>query len=230
MYREAYEKVKSNEHLFPYRGLYYYWLLCAATGVSTELGLQEFRKALDSGYWFNDELLKGDEELEALQGTPEYQHIIEISNKRRAEAQAKARPELLMLPPETGQSFYPLLLALHGNSRSLANAVDDWRSVVAQGWLLAMPQSSQIDEPDAYVWNDWERVAQEIQQHYTTISKKYPVDSSKVVIGGFSMGGGLAAWLALRNAIPVRGFMLVAPYIPDLEKIAAYVSTRCFTL
>jgi acetyl esterase/lipase len=35
-----------------------------------------------------------------------------------------------------------------------------------------------------------------------------------VVLSGFSMGGGLAIWLALRGYIRARGFLIVAPYLP----------------
>jgi predicted esterase len=44
-----------------------------------------------------------------------------------------------------------------------------------------------------------------------------------VLIGGFSMGGQLALWLALSQSLPVRGFIAVGPYLPDLEGWQALV-------
>ena len=53
-YAEARDMAHGGAGLFPNRYLYYNWLLCAAAGVSAELGLQDMSDALASGYWFDD--------------------------------------------------------------------------------------------------------------------------------------------------------------------------------
>jgi predicted esterase len=51
------------------------------------------------------------------------------------------------------------------------------------------------------------------------LSEGYRIDEERIVLGGFSMGGGLAAWLALSGAIKARGFILVGPWVPDMDQL-----------
>ena len=48
---------------------------------------------------------------------------------------------------------------------------------------------------------------------------EYPIDPQRVVLAGFSQGGGLAAWLALSSTIKVRGLILVGPFLPDVKDL-----------
>jgi acetyl esterase/lipase len=41
------------------------------------------------------------------------------------------------------------------------------------------------------------------------------------VLGGFSMGGGLAVWLALTGAIKTQGLVLVGPWVPDMDQLVS---------
>jgi acetyl esterase/lipase len=46
------------------------------------------------------------------------------------------------------------------------------------------------------------------------------------VLGGFSMGGGLAVWLALTGAIKAQGFILVGPWVPDMDQLVPLMETN----
>lgn len=108
-------------------------------------------------------------------------------------------------------------MALHGNLSNAEAELDQWRSIVSAGWLLAMPQSTRVDEGGKFIWNhpgtnEWP--VEEIQIHYANLLKQYPIDPERVVLGGFSMGAGLAAWISLHGHIKARGFIMVSPYLP----------------
>jgi predicted esterase len=100
-------------------------------------------------------------------------------------------------------------MALHGNTGSARNEVDSWEGITAEGWMLSMPQSSQMFWPGGGVWND-ESVA-ELEEYYEQLSAEHALDSRRVVLGGFSMGGEIAMQAALTSSIPARGFVVCGP-------------------
>jgi len=200
-----------------------YWRVCMASLLDeTALALQLLEEALASGLWYAEAQLREDPDLQSLQGLPEFEHMVEVCRKREAEAQAQAAPALITLQPEggcqPGPQPCPLLLALHGNNRTAEGSVGFWRSAVSEGWLLALPQSSQIRGPDAYVWNDRDWAVREIQEHYDTLCQHYAIDPDRVVVAGFSLGGELAIWLAMSGTIQARGFIAVGPGGPYMNE------------
>lgn len=124
---------------------------------------------------------------------------------------------IITLSPPSSQEQMPLLMALHGNLSNAEAELDHWRPAVSAGWLLAMPQSTRVDEDGKFIWNfpgtnEWP--IEEIQTHYANLLNQYSIDTERVVVAGFSMGAGLAAWTTLHGFIKARGFILVSPYLP----------------
>ena len=71
-----------------------------------------------------------------------------------------------------------------------------------------------------YTWDNLERGMDEAKTHYEALCREFPVDSNRVVLGGFSQGGGLAVWLALTQVIPVCGVIGVGPYLNAIDTLA----------
>src|SRR5262249_16168181 len=132
---------------------------------------------------------------------------------------------MLLIPP-TGEHTQrvPLLVGLHGNSQNAHLAANDWCPIVDKGWMLATIQSSQLLTSDAYIWNDLARGTADVQKLYGTLNRE-AIDSERVVLGGFSMGGGLAIHMAVTGALKTRGFIVVGPYLRDLEPLKPYLDT-----
>jgi len=219
-YASALDLITRQADHFPERGqTLYFWRMAG----DTPLALRLLAEALEAGHWYPERQLRQDEDLRPLQGLPEFERLAETSRQRYATAQALAKPELLVLPPApaaTGEPL-PLLLALHGNMNTAAASADfpgprgvaraGWRPATQWGWLVALPQSSQVGGPDAYVWDDRDWAGREVQGHYASLAAQYLVDRARGVLAGFSLGGETAIWLALTAAIPARGFIAVAP-------------------
>ena len=49
--------------------------------------------------------------------------------------------------------------------------------------------------------------------------RDYPIDPQRTLIAGFSQGGGLALRLALMHGGPSARFLMIAPYLPDLDAL-----------
>ena len=205
----------------------YHWKMClAARPNDPDQAIQAFGEALDHGYFYPAALVRDDEDLASLQGMPEYEQLALLSQQKFAETEAQSRPELLVIPPEGKRpERLPLLLGLHGNSQNARLAANDWRPISAKGWLLACVQSSQLLTSDAYIWNDLERGSADVQELYGLLNIKQAIDPDHTVLGGFSMGGGLAIQMAVMGAIKARGFIVVGPYLRDLEPLKPYLDT-----
>jgi predicted esterase len=187
------------------------WRICllSVSGSTTE-ALTAMQKSLAAGMWWSEAQLRGDRDLAALQGDPEFERMLALCRERHAAAQAVAKAGLLVREPE-GKGPHPLLIALHGRGSRPDQDLDHWEPVVVQGWLLALPQSSQLSSPDRYVWDDSQKAVAEITGHFGSLVKRHDVDADHVILGGFSQGAALAIQMALRGDLPARGFLSVAP-------------------
>jgi hypothetical protein len=227
-YAEALELLTREFPHFPEEAYHlYHWQTCLACRTNrTEWALDHLAQALDAGHWYNQRQLQ-DDDLQPLQGLPRFEALVSRCLERQAAAQAQAAPGLLTLEPAgiSPAGSTPWLLALHGNNSRAETAAEQWRPAASLGWLMALPGSSQVTGPDRYGWNDWERAKGEIQSHMTVLRERHPLDPERGVVGGFSMGGGLAAWLALSGAVRVRGFILVGAYVPDMGQLVASIDT-----
>ena len=91
-----------------------------------------------------------------------------------------------------------------------------WKSVLSQDYTLALPQSSQIQFSDGFVWDDIHRGKEELKEHYVKFIENHTVE--RVIIGGFSAGAGVALYTVLQKDIAVDGFIFMAPWLPEIEE------------
>jgi predicted esterase len=227
-YAEALDLLTREGSRFPDRDArIQFWRACMASRMGeTQQALGILQAAVDEGYWYGEHQLHKDDDLQPLWNLPEYEQLVDICLERLAAAQAKTEPKLTVIEPESGTGPWPLLIALHGNSSSAQASSEYWFPAVSAGWLVALPQSSLLGGPDAFVWNDWDLAEQEIAAHYRSLLEQFDIDEERVILGGFSMGAGLAAWLTLKNSPQARGFIAVAPYMPEEADIASLLSKQ----
>jgi predicted esterase len=204
------------------------WKLCAASlAGKPDLVISVFQEAIDGGFFFPAGALRGDPDLAAIQDNPEYQRLVAICEQRHRQAQESTKPGLFTTLPETQTGGpYPLLITLHGWGQSIQDFSPHWDCLAKQGWLVAVLQSSQVVGDGVYVWDDLERSLHEAADHYQALSKQYPIDLQRVVLAGFSQGGGVAIWLALTQAIPVCGVVGVGPGHNEIDTLASTLPAR----
>lgn len=194
-----------------------YWRICLyAVTRQTERALQAFDEALKRGVWWAEERLRSDSDLDSLQGDPEFERLVALSNEKHK--QARVEPELFVYQPE-GTRPFPLLVVLHARNSSAERDVPFWKSAVRHGWILAMPQSSQPSSPLSFVWDDREKAMNEVSDHFNSLIDKYPVDINRIVIAGFSQGAARAIELVMSKQLKAKGFIAVVPGTVDIDEI-----------
>ena len=179
--------------------------------------------ALASGCRYKRSWLDENPRLSALRGSPRFREVTERSARRYEEDSAAARPELTLVMPAGAAppAGYPLLVALHGNNSTMSDTVGYWSSPARAGWVVAVPQSSEIGvSPGAFTWNETERTVREVTAHIREIGKRTQLDPDRVVMGGFSMGGLQAIALPLTARIRARAFIAVAAWLPTIGEFA----------
>jgi predicted esterase len=183
--------------------------------------------ALAAGCRYRAEWLRDDERLAPLRANARFEKIVERAASRFEHDQADSRPTLELLTPTVTRpaSGYPTLLALHGNNSNVAETLPYWRSASELGWLVALPQSSQIGTtPGAYTWNDRDRTHAELEQHREALREQRLIDERSVVLAGFSMGGLQALALTLTRRFDVCGALSVAAYLPHIREFSKLIA------
>ncbi len=193
-----------------------YFRMCAAARLNEHALLKQMvADSLEQGVWYSEFLWRESPSFIPLQGMSEFELLVQANLKLRAEQAAAGKaPAALTLAPEQAAPPYPALIVLHGNASTAQAEVDAWRPAAAQGWLLAMPESSQMHWPGHCIWNDYETAKRDVLDYYEALCANYPLDRERLVLAGFSLGGQVALRLALEGAIPARGFILHEPYTP----------------
>jgi pimeloyl-ACP methyl ester carboxylesterase len=206
---------------FPEEGptiIYLRSCMAARTGQN-DLALQLIEEARDKGIWYGEQIMRQSPSWEPLQGHPVFERLVE--DFKMQEAVAREEPRLFTLEPEGGcppAEGCPLVIALHGNNANGRSALNGWKPVTAEAWLLAALQSSQVAWSSAHrVWNDQGISLREVAEHFEAIRSRHSIDPERVLIAGFSMGGETALRIALLGTIPVRGFILLDPGGPTME-------------
>ncbi|MHB8089554.1 MAG: alpha/beta hydrolase [Anaerolineaceae bacterium] len=221
-YAEALDLATRESHRFPEHAqkVVYAWRFTMACRLKNKnQALKILKEAIDAGHWYGD--LETDPDYDLLKGDVEFEKIVNICTERRVRAIADSVPVMMVKRPDSKNATYPLLIALHGSNGNIE--LNPWESAVSEGWLVALPQSSQIFAPGTFTWNDWDWAQHEVSERFSTLCSEYPIDSKQIVLTGFSLGAGLAAWLIFSGKIMARGLILVNPFLQDPTEIIPFL-------
>jgi dienelactone hydrolase len=151
----------------------------------------------------------------------EFKRLAAISQEKYQEARTHIeREQILLLPEASVSGLYPLLIALHGGAGTKQSNLEYWEVARRKGWLVLSPQSTQPLYSGSYSWIEPEQALADLDSYVEQISRDHPIDQQRVVIAGFSQGGGMAIYAALSGKLNVRGFIGIGTYWADPESLA----------
>lgn len=180
-------------------------------------GVDILIKGIENDVWYNKWRFEGVfwkpyKELE------EFQEFLKINDSKRLEAQKHSKPDLLIVKPEgfDESNEYPLFIALHGGGGTMEGFRKLWKSELMQKEFIIMYlQSSQLISMDGYTWDDMDLANSEISDAYQKILNVYLIDTTDIIIGGFSAGGIASLANSARSNVPFSGFIVLSPPMPD---------------
>ncbi|MGG1793178.1 alpha/beta hydrolase [Bacillus mycoides] len=189
------------------------YALASAAGLEEE-ALHLMKKAIiENGFWYGSEYLISDDDLKPLHKFEEFHRMVQLCKEREELAKKSEQADVKYKDSKQTEN---LLITLHGDQENIQIIEPYWNSVMEQGFMLALPQSSQIQFSDGYVWDNIERGRDELKGHYNKI--KVNKTFGNIIIGGFSAGARVALHSMLQGEIEVNGFIFVAPWLPEMEE------------
>jgi predicted esterase len=200
-----------------------WFLMCLRARVDDRLGaLAAFADVVERGGWFDEALLSGERDLDPIRDDPVFVRLAKTSATLAEAAQASARPGIVVEQPPgvAPANGWKLLVALHGNSSDPDFERSAWSTAVADGYLVALPRSSQIgSRPGRFGWYDLQLGLQELSAHVERLRRERAVNLSGAVLAGFSRGAFLAALAAFDGRVEARRLLLVSPGLRDRERL-----------
>ena len=187
-----------------------YWSACLLSLMGErEKALSTLERTLEAGCWWSPLALRWDPDLEPVRGDERFARVVEASEERWR-AGFRDEPELTMFPPR-GEPAGVLLVALHGSQAfSLDDFAARWEPLTSLGIALVVPRSTQAANSDGgATWDDRARMERDVRLAFERAKGRF--ETTRVVIGGFSAGGGaaMAATVLGRPAIEPLGFIAV---------------------
>lgn len=218
-YAEALDLITREGPHFPAnRMMADYWRMCAATRVGNyPLVYQIAGQSIADGLWYGEMMWRQTPSFQPLQGNPDFERLVAASRALEEQDVSTAQPTMLIHLPKNHSPAPPLLIALHGNMHTAADTLPFWQPALAQGWVLAVPQSTQPAYKRAYIWDDLEVSQTSIQAHFAQLQEQIAFDAKRVFLAGHSMGGLVAIQMALTGSLNVRGFIANGPAVPFLD-------------
>ena len=139
--------------------------------------------------------------------------MVQLCKEREELAKKTERADVKYIDSKKKEKLF---IAMHGDQENIAIVEPYWKSVLAQNYTLALPQSSKIQFSDGFVWDDLHRGKEELKEHYDKLIENRTVEN--VIIGGFSAGARVALYTILQKDIAVDGFIFMAPWLPEVEE------------
>ncbi|MGM2629615.1 alpha/beta hydrolase [Bacillus cereus group sp. Bce040] len=189
------------------------YALASAAGLEEE-ALHLMKEAIiEKGFWYGYEYLISDDDLKPLHRFEGFHQMVQLCKEREELAKKTERADVKYIESKKKEKLF---IAMHCDQENIGIIEPYWKSVLAQNYTLALPQSSKIQFSDGFVWDDLHRGKEELKEHYDKLIENRTVEH--VIIGGFSAGARVALYTILQKDIAVDGFIFMAPWLPEVEE------------
>lgn len=215
-FQQAFELIEQEGGRFPAERLHVdYWKMCAAARVDNRARVVEVADRFhNEGLWMGDRMWRLTPSFKSLQGDAEFERLVVESYRLRLQDTPSEKPVTLKYFPKDHSNKTPLLIALHGNQGSAEWTLPFWKPAVAEGFILAVPQSTQAMFKGAFMWDDLDVSIPQVRACFESLRQELTFDPRRVILAGHSMGALVAIQMALTGGLPVSGLIANGPALP----------------
>lgn len=116
------------------------------------------------------------------------------------------------------QKKYPAILILHGGGSNLEKVKQHWDCEQLDNQFIKIYVQNYLHyDSNNFGWRSGDEEAfKKIKLLYSEIKKSHLLDEKKLIISGMSAGGTFAIDIAMRQIIPITGFITFCPGIPQI--------------
>ncbi len=196
-----------------------YNLACAyAQNGDYDHSVQWLKTSADRGFSFVSTLLR-DEDLDEIRKHEGYVAALGIIRKNNAaelekfKARADKAVVITTTPPNLDKTKpAPLIVALHGYGSDANDMATTWREAAAKiGAVLIAPQALQ-PAGRGFSWGVVEQGEFLVLRAIEKAKTEHSIDPKRIILTGFSQGGGMCYTLAVRHPEMFVGVIPVAGY------------------
>lgn len=152
--------------------------------------------------------------LSKIEQHPDGKQIIDRNHTNKTIYQKEASVSYEVILPENYNSkiAYPLLYFLHGNNSNLKHLKRKFQNIkLFEDVILVLAQSSYARSNYSFDWIDSSSSKNSLLKMHTKVLKNHYIDSTKIIVGGFSNGGRMAIDVFINKIIPTLGFIAFNP-------------------
>ncbi|MEQ9297342.1 MAG: hypothetical protein RIF33_02215 [Cyclobacteriaceae bacterium] len=200
-------KYTRNEEL--HAMLYYRGLLNLEIN-SFDASAEAFKKGFERQFFFS----LWPTHVEMLRAHPEGAEIISLNEELRERYVSSASVKTKVLLPEDylDTKSYPLLYFLHGNNSSLDNLITEWKDIqLDREAIVVLAQSPYARSNYGFDWTESPLCYAAFETLHLEIIQSYSVDSTQIILSGFSNGARFGISRFLEQNIKVSGFLGFSP-------------------
>jgi predicted esterase len=215
-FQQALELIEQEGRHFPHdRPLVDYWTMCAAARVDNRSRVYEVAENFHrDGLWYGEMMWRMTPSFKSLQGDLDFERVVARSLEIQSKDSPAGSPLTLEFFPKDATKETPLLIALHGNQSTANKTLPFWKPSVEEGFMLAVPQSTQAMFTNAYIWDNLDVTFQQVKDCLQSLKEKTTFDPDRVILAGHSMGGFAAIQMALTGELAVQGLIVNGPALP----------------
>ncbi len=182
------------------------------------------KKAVENGYRDYEEA-RTDSDLLRIRSHPQYATVLAAIKENGSDFVADLKkkfdldPLRVRLPPDhRADQPAPLIVALHGWGADGDDLLGLWTEAAGDfGAILVTPQAVEPVEAGGYSWVDEEQADILVRHTLDQVRKKHRIDDKRIILTGFSQGGGMAHVLGLRYPETFAGVIEIGAAYPPLE-------------
>jgi predicted esterase len=184
--------------------------LCLAVRLGQiESALDWLENSLNTEHWISAWFLRRSDYLEPLFNLPRFEKCLQDLEEKERNYWAEEIMKPLTVAPSNRNSPFPLLVGIHGNGFNTLDAVQQWSCAPQQGWLATFPLAPHLVQYGKHWWDHHDENEHLILSHVQSIRSQFPVVADKLLWSGFSKGGEVAMYLALRGALGHKVFLTI---------------------
>jgi|GEM_PF-2614748 predicted esterase len=154
--------------------------------------------------------------FDLVRALPEYEDVEQENVRLIAAEKGNAELDLLIYLPKDYDSIkaYPLILLMHGDGQNNDVMQRMWpvEAMLERGFIVAFIQSSQLVYTGHTLWLDDPATAwRDVRAYYESVCQQHLIDTSSLILGGFSGGAITAIDMVFGEALPAKGFVCLCP-------------------